>query len=110
MTIPNLPTIPRYPFAAKLGAAAVTVAAMTGMVLVVLACVGTPVQQAKYVKAETDLCKARAAYRLLAASANGMLDPMPGSPRAQLEAAEDALCLVVPAPSVSAPPEAGVPK
>jgi hypothetical protein len=50
----------------------------------------TPAQTAK---AEADLCKARAAYKLVAAAAGGALDPAPGSPRATLEAAEDALCL-----------------
>jgi len=53
----------------------------------------TPAQTAK---AEADLCKARAAWRVVAAAAGGALDPAPGSPRATLEAAEDALCLGAP--------------
>ncbi len=38
---------------------------------------------------ETDLCNARALYKV---STDGSLDPEPGSPRAKLEAAEDAFC------------------
>lgn len=47
---------------------------------------------AQFARAESDLCKARAAYKLVAFAAGGALDPKPGSPRATLEAAEDALC------------------
>jgi hypothetical protein len=49
-------------------------------------------QQAKTVKAEADLCKARAQYKAFALLAGGRLDPAPGSARASLEAAEDAFC------------------
>ncbi len=38
---------------------------------------------------EKDLCAARAAYVI---ATGGKLDPAPGSPRAKLEAAEDAFC------------------
>jgi hypothetical protein len=45
---------------------------------------------------ETDLCEARA---------GGALDPKPGSARAKLEAAEDALCAIVPLTAPPTPPE-----
>jgi len=44
---------------------------------------------------ETDLCAGRAAYKIVALQANGALDPKPGSPRAKLEASEDALCAML---------------
>lgn len=51
-----------------------------------------PPTPAQIDKVESDLCKARATYKLIAAAAGGRLDPLPGSPRAKLEAAEDAFC------------------
>lgn len=45
---------------------------------------------------EKDLCNARAAYKLAAIEANGKWNPEPGSPRAQLEASEDAFCATLP--------------
>ncbi len=56
-----------------------------------LAC-SNPPTPAQIDKVESDLCKARATYKLIAAAAGGKLDPLPGSPRAKLEAAEDAFC------------------
>lgn len=56
---------------------------------VIIGC-STPAPSPKTV--ETDLCAARAAYKAVAAAAGGKLDPAPGSARAKLEAAEDALC------------------
>lgn len=44
---------------------------------------------------ELDLCAARAAYKVVAAAANGKLDPEPGSLRAKLEADEDVLCSIL---------------
>ena len=55
-----------------------------------------PPTPAQIGKAEADLCKARAAWKVVAAAAGGALDPKPGTPRATLETAEDALCAEVP--------------
>lgn len=54
--------------------------------------------QAKVAKAEADLCAARAAYKLADAATGNRLDAAPGSPRASLEAAEDAFCAARGAP------------
>ncbi len=51
---------------------------------------------------ETDLCLARAKWKAIALAAGGALDPAPGSERAKLEAAEDALCVLVPLPAAAA--------
>ena len=68
-----------------------------------VACSSTP---SKLNTAERDLCKARAAWKVIAFAAGGALDPKPGSPRAELEQAEDALCAVL--PTAAAPPPAPV--
>lgn len=69
--------------------------------LTVIACVKQP---ERAVTAEHDLCEARAGWKAVALAAGGLLDPKPGTPRAKLEAAEDALCALVPlAPVVVAP-------
>ena len=47
---------------------------------------------AQYAKLETELCKARASYKIVALAAGGTLDPAPGSERAKLESAEDLFC------------------
>lgn len=60
----------------------------------------------KLAAAETDLCIARADWKVVAAVAGGVLDPVPGSPRAKLEAAEDALCA---ARAASSPPAGSSP-
>lgn len=51
-----------------------------------------PPTPAQIEKAESDLCRARAAEKLVFASAGGKLDPVPGSTRAKIEQAEDELC------------------
>lgn len=58
-----------------------------------MACVG---EAEKVNTAETNLCAERAGWKVVAAAAGGVLDPAAGSPRAKLEAAEDALCALVP--------------
>lgn len=58
----------------------------------VAACASTPAPTVA--KTEADLCEARAAWRI-AAAADPSLAPAPGSLRAKLEAAEDALCSTV---------------
>ncbi len=63
---------------------------LVGGMLIVLAMLLTGCKSAK--TAEYDLCKARAEYKLANAAAGGVFDPKPGSPRAKLEAAEDAFC------------------
>lgn len=74
----------------------------TGAVALTQAASCTPAQQAKFAKAEADVCKLRADYKLVAAAARGALDPMPGSPRAQLEAAEDRMCAALAAADAGA--------
>lgn len=76
-------------------------AAITG-VLIACTSAGTPSPQVA--AAEADLCKARAAWKLVALAAMGTLDPQPGTPRAELEAAEDALCRARAAAGPSASP------
>lgn len=56
-------------------------------------CASSPEHEAKVAAVEAKLCAARADYKLAAALAAGRLDPLPGSPRAKLEEAEDAFCL-----------------
>lgn len=60
--------------------------------LVLVACSNTPPPKVT----PEDFCKARATYKALAAAAGGKLDPAPGSPRAKLEAEEDAFCATLP--------------
>lgn len=50
------------------------------------------VPAARVQQAQEDLCKARAAYKLVALAAGGALDPKPGTPRETLERAEDEFC------------------
>ena len=52
----------------------------------------TPLKTPNEAQRTADFCEARAVYKLAAAAAGGALDPAPGSPRAQFEAAEDAFC------------------
>lgn len=61
--------------------------------VVVWSCASSPVQQTRTANVEGELCAARADYKLAAELAGGRLDPAPGSPRAKLEAFEDALCI-----------------
>jgi hypothetical protein len=83
-------------------AAAMVVGAVIAAVsFLVTACAGST--NPKLAAAESDLCKARADWKVIAAVAGGALDPKPGTPRAKLEAAEDALC----AARASASPPAG---
>lgn len=56
------------------------------------ACSSSATSQAKTAETERELCAARAAYKRAAAVAGGALDPVPGSVRARLEAAEDSFC------------------
>lgn len=60
----------------------------------------TPTGQAKAQKAEADLCAIRAKERALELA--GVLPPLAGSLRAQIESAEDALCA---ARADAAPPD-----
>ena len=71
-----------------------------------VACSSTP---SKLNTVERDLCKARAAWKVLALAAGGALDPKPGSARAELELAEDELCAALPIASASAAPPPAVP-
>lgn len=77
-----------YKSAAALGAAALVA---SSFILGMVACSSSQAQ-AKVAKAEADLCAARAAYKLADAATGNRLDAAPGSPRASLEAAEDAFC------------------
>lgn len=87
--------------AAVLGGALVTV-----LTLVLAGCTSAGQPSPKLAAAEADLCIARADWKVVAAVAGGMLDPVPGSPRAKLEAAEDALCA---ARAASSPPAGSSP-
>lgn len=60
--------------------------------VIVAACSSSSTSPAKTAAREAEFCAARATYKLAAAAAGGALDPAPGSPRAKLEAAEDAFC------------------
>ena len=75
-------------------------AIVTAATLFLTGCAGSA-QNPKLATAEADLCIARADWKVVAEVAGGMLDPKPGSPRAKLEAAEDALCA---ARAASSPP------
>jgi hypothetical protein len=85
----------------KWGAVALAALA-TALIYAATAASCTPAQQAKFAKAEADVCKLRADYKLVAAAARGALDPVPGSPRAQLEAAEDRMCAALAAADAGA--------
>lgn len=81
----------------------VGVLALSGGTAALVAACSTP--QAK--TAEVNLCKARAEWKKIARAAGGALDPVPGSPRAELEAAEDVLCNDVPTTTTTPPPTDG---
>lgn len=86
------------------------IACGVGGFLTAAGCTNTP-KAADVTKVELDLCRARVTYKLLAAAAGGALDPAPGSPRAELEQAEDAFCAaraaLAPAPDPAPSPPAG---
>ena len=58
---------------------------------------------------ELDLCRTRAAYRVIAATAGGALDPAPGSVRERLEQDEDAFCAARAALDPDSPPAGSEP-
>lgn len=69
------------------------VSAVAGFMAFQIACKGTSVPtNAQLEKGAVDFCKARADYKILAAASGGALDPLPGTPRAVLEANEDIFC------------------
>lgn len=68
------------------------VAGLIGTGLCMGVACSAPAPAPKLAKAEGELCAARAAWKVFAAANN--LAPAPGSERAKLEAAEDALCAV----------------
>ncbi len=58
----------------------------------IMSCTGTPDERAtKVAKAESDLCKLRAVERNVEEAIPSTV-PLDGSPRAKIEAAEDAFC------------------
>jgi len=73
--------------------AMVLVSVAAGFMSFQIACKGvsTPTN-VQLEKGAVDFCKARAAYKILAAASAGALDPLPGTPRAVLEANEDIFC------------------
>lgn len=60
--------------------------------ILLLALVGCSGSQSKTASVETDLCKARSAFRIAEIADSG-LHPASGSLRAKLEEAEDSFCL-----------------